>query len=231
MISTTLGEILGLRATKHLLTPDRQTGSLYVNPDSFVEHSINYATEIVLEGTTSYAELSKDRMMENAKKYRAAPGIILMMSTWFRIAAKALANAAGEVEVMLQVGDINYQMDERILNPALKDQRFDAVYMSNIPDYTGGHLSVLFYGLPVLKESNKNSFIQTNFLLNPGYFSKGYESTLAEYVGLPNKKAAEQLLGLSYQNNEQLKRAYGNKNGPAWGGLLFSHRWQLPSVK
>src|SRR5690606_27478738 len=127
------------------------------------------------------------------------------------------------------------------LSPALTDQRFDAIFLSNIPDYVGGQLPIVLYGLPILKETNKEAFVNANFLLHTGYYSEGYENTLAEFFCMSNKEAAEQLLGLNFKKTKEIEEAYFRtgslkpefekfRSSMEWMALLTPHRYEHLSL-
>eukprot|EP01113_Clastostelium_recurvatum_P030106 TRINITY_DN3648_c0_g3_i2.p1 TRINITY_DN3648_c0_g3~~TRINITY_DN3648_c0_g3_i2.p1 ORF type:complete len:1023 (+),score=197.58 TRINITY_DN3648_c0_g3_i2:481-3549(+) len=75
-------------------------------------------------------------------------------------------------------------------------KHFDRVYLSNIPDYTGGALCVFLYVTPLLK-SLPSSFTSFNVLLNTTKWSD-YTSHIYEYTLLPTLDLSRRIFGARY---------------------------------
>ncbi|EDO04890.1 predicted protein [Sclerotinia sclerotiorum 1980 UF-70] len=68
---------------------------------------------------------------------------------------------------------------------------YNRIYLGNVSDYTGGHLSAFLHASPLLKPLS-SSFVQSNLLQNvPGIL--GVEKYLAEYHLMADSKMGEQL--------------------------------------
>ncbi|RPA77432.1 hypothetical protein BJ508DRAFT_330154 [Ascobolus immersus RN42] len=162
------------------------------------------------------------------ERQRNAPkaGLIEIMQTWFSLAARALGKTGLEISVRLEVGEITQQMD----NYLLTERRFDSIYLSNIPDYTGGHLSTTIYALPLLRQSNSGAYVQSNILFNTSFFPNGLSETISEYMCLPTHEIAKNLLGLSFQKRKEVMEKYARQDPrdpySMWTCLTTPHRWE-----
>ncbi|KAF8243737.1 hypothetical protein K440DRAFT_605850 [Wilcoxina mikolae CBS 423.85] len=130
-------------------------------------------------------------------------------------------------EVNHQLDCIRYDMGER--SRSGMPMSYDTIFLSNIPDYTGGHLSTTLHALPLLKPSG---FTQTNILVNPISFPEGLTRTLAEYTCLPNLDAAKTFLGITRLTTQQdidyeapIER--GETEDKPWELLTSAYRWAL----
>ncbi|RPA77433.1 hypothetical protein BJ508DRAFT_364419 [Ascobolus immersus RN42] len=196
-------------------------------------HICGYMNNLQSEATRSYTHLSALRVQSNEDRTgRLELQPIDVIILWFLEAAKPLASEKLDIRVELQVDEITHQMDCYQFGTSSSGiKRFDAVFLSNIPDYIGGQLSIVLHALPILKDTNKDAFVQSNWFFNVLLFEEGQPRTIAEYLCLPDIEVAADLLGLSYQNSEKLQEvdASGRQKGQLWAPLMFFHRWETPS--
>ncbi|RPA71836.1 hypothetical protein BJ508DRAFT_367566 [Ascobolus immersus RN42] len=204
--------------------------SMLLQPQT--SHIGEYVSNVWNEATEYYGNLVMARHMVKARQ-SAKPYLnsIERISPWFSAVARVFGEKAAELKVVLVADEVNHQLDEYRFGVHTKKKSFDAIYLSNIPDYTGGHLSTLLYALPTLKESNKEAFVQSNSIFATSLFTEGLSHTIAEYLCLPDLAVARDLFGLSFQDTPLMKEVYKAELTQAtpFGPLMFFHRWEAPT--
>ncbi|RPA86366.1 hypothetical protein BJ508DRAFT_411522 [Ascobolus immersus RN42] len=146
--------------------------------------------------------------------------MIQVILPWFSSMAGTLRIPDVDLTINLCVSDITAQLD-RIQYTT--DRKFDAIYLSNVPDYTGGHLTTVLHALPALKANSANSgtpgYALQNCLANPGAFKEGLPRFYTEYLVIPSEEKVKQYLGLvrslpvSEKAMEEMQQSMGM---PAW---------------
>lgn len=107
-----------------------------------------------------------------------------------------------------------------------QQKRFDSITLSNIPDFTGGQLSIILHALPILKD--KGSHAQSKILFNPRRFHLGISHTIAEYLCLPDLQTATKLLGLSLEKKDSIQKVQRQHKMPGYWPLTQYQRWENP---
>lgn len=151
---------------------------------------------------------------------------------WFAPCARVFRNEWFDSKVELRVEDATLHLDK--IRYGRGKTTFDAIYLSNIPDYIGGHLATILYALPNLKKATNiegvSSYAQTNIQMNTMAFGNGYIDTVAEYLALPDLQAAGQYTGLNIVLSEsvrKMRREIQQGHMPLWVLLSEPHRWAL----
>ncbi|KAH0609098.1 uncharacterized protein H6S33_001326 [Morchella sextelata] len=111
----------------------------------------------------------------------------------FMNTANSLNHFGGIFKVELNVGDCCGALEEirygskvsrrDVERPMDFPRIYDTIHLSNLPDYTGGHLSPVLYALPVLKDA-PHAHITSICQVNPPLW-QSIEDYVAEYVCLP----------------------------------------------
>src|SRR5690606_24133289 len=94
-----------------------------------------------------------------------------------------------EISMEMRLDDCTHHLDTYVAGKSPENRTlFDAIYLSNIPDYIGGNLITTLYALPALKPANGKSqpYVITRVLLNTGSFTEGVSRLMAEYLCLPD---------------------------------------------
>ncbi|KAF8538715.1 hypothetical protein BDD12DRAFT_884306 [Trichophaea hybrida] len=170
--------------------------------------------------------------LQQFKQSNSPPSLIELCMPIMRSCADVLSQL--NITVEFRIDEVNHQLDcirydtgERSCNGI--PTSYDTIFLSNIPDYTGGHISTTLHALPLLKPSG---FTQTNILANPMGFPEGLTRTLAEYTCLPNLDTAKTFLGLTRLMTQQeidfeapIER--GETEDKPWELLTSAYRWAL----
>lgn len=151
------------------------------------------------------------------KRKLKALGSVEVMAVYFKSIAEFMARNMDNITVEYRYTEVNSFMDSIRygLRPVGYPRRYDAIHMSNIPDYTGGHLTTTIHGTGILKNGG---FVQFNCLANTGIW-ENVDNAMAEYLGLPSLSCAERYLGMTLAPGEEYDPTAG------WVSMLADYRW------
>lgn len=125
-------------------------------------------------------------------------GVLNHFVAFFQFVAQSVAPIRPKVTIEFVVGEMTDTF-ERLshgflrheygkmgkLDPSMFPSKFDAVHMSNIPDYVGGPLTTFLHGLPLLR--NDSSEMMSMVLRNTTVWTT-HDQFLAEYTLLADRR-------------------------------------------
>ncbi|EQB51950.1 hypothetical protein CGLO_08458 [Colletotrichum gloeosporioides Cg-14] len=115
---------------------------------------------------------------------------VSVMSLHERLKIELIAGEMADVFERLQYDGMEHRKqkptDSEAIDPTLFPRAYDRIHLSNIPDYVGGPLTALMYGMPLLHEGRPSN-LRFNNLLNPPMFDT-HDHFLAEYMLMHDAK-------------------------------------------
>eukprot|EP00026_Physarum_polycephalum_P002110 Phypoly_transcript_02114.p1 GENE.Phypoly_transcript_02114~~Phypoly_transcript_02114.p1 ORF type:complete len:881 (+),score=99.61 Phypoly_transcript_02114:86-2644(+) len=115
---------------------------------------------------------------------------------FFSRVSSALSTLSKVIKLEWILGDV-YNLCEKLVDNTAREYSvlYDRIYLSNIPDYTGGHLTTSFFA-PLLKQL-PHAYVANNVLLNTTAF-RNVDHWTKTYTLLPNVDVHPKYLGLRY---------------------------------
>ncbi|KAF8249159.1 hypothetical protein K440DRAFT_599286 [Wilcoxina mikolae CBS 423.85] len=180
--------------------------------------------EEIWNGATPYAgkELAEDSPQLS---------IVDLCMPFFQSCADVLLNL--DITVECRVDEVNHQLDSIRYDTCSRSdlpRTYDSIFLSNVPDYIGGHLSTVLHAIPLLKAGPQVgvSFVQSNIRVNVMCFTEGLPRTFAEYTCLPSLASAKAMLGLDRLTTKAQRDEEAEwENHVPWMSLSSANRWVL----
>ncbi|KAA8911032.1 hypothetical protein FN846DRAFT_1019840 [Sphaerosporella brunnea] len=150
---------------------------------------------------------------------------------FFRSCSDALSFPLVEVTVELVLDEAYHYLDVCRFGIGREPLGYNAIYLSNIPDFTGGFLPTVLHALPMV---GRSGYVQSNILWNTQVFQEGLPRALMEYTGTISLETAESLLGFTRLETDQdrwLEYLLVKDGNPLWKALERPHHWILSTPK
>ncbi|KID83991.1 tetratricopeptide [Metarhizium guizhouense ARSEF 977] len=123
-------------------------------PGPFDFHPLQVIESMRGSGSTDKADTSC--IVKLAEVFRVFNFSILMFDPGKRLVVEVIAGEMADIMDRMRYNLLDHRMsppkNSRTPDPTLFPRTFDYIYMSNIPDYIGGHLTSFLTGRPLLKE-------------------------------------------------------------------------------
>ncbi|KAK0732026.1 hypothetical protein B0H67DRAFT_631840 [Lasiosphaeris hirsuta] len=144
-------------------------------------------------------------------------GVLEAIGLFFKCAASPLTVLPQRLKIEALVGEMTDTVDRLRwgllesrsqpsggIDPSKFLQKYDRIYMSNIPDYIGGPLTAALYACPLLRE-DRLSNLQFTVLLNSPSFSS-HEEFQAEYMLMHEMKQISDHFSVTRISNPTTER-------------------------
>lgn len=167
----------------------------HIGPCMLHPYNDRWTEDPLLQVEELYRSTDQELLLKHPRLQKRSVSIMDLISRYFESCVRTLADPSNRIFVEYRVADMNRTLESVRFGKrrAGFPRTYDALYLSNIPDYSGGSLVTCLYALPLLKYDK--GFLSSSVLLNPNKFTS-INHLLSSSLAIPDLVAADSLLGL-----------------------------------